>query len=266
MSVLQAIILGAIQGFTEFLPVSSSGHLIFIPALFGWQDQGLFFDIVVHLGTLVAVLMYTKKTLLQLSVALFFPKKENTHDRCIALYLLGSAIPVAVVGFLLGSNIRSYWVIGISFIVWGVVLCIADGYNHRLSQERKVTSLRGVRPGQILCMSLAQVLALVPGTSRSGITMVAGLFGKLSKKMAAEISFLMAIPVIGAASVLSIHDMLTGDVMQVSVMSLIVGFFVSCFTAMVAMKWLVSLVEKWGYGLFGYYRIIVGIIILLVLV
>ena len=265
MSLLQAIILGAIQGFTEFLPVSSAGHLIFIPAIFGWQDQGLAFDIVVHLGTLIAVLIYTKKTLLRLCNAVVFPKKETLHDRRLAIYLLGSVIPVALVGLFLGSNIRSHAIIGISFIVWGIVLWFADRYSKTLPDDKKVNTLKKTNATQIMWMSLAQILALIPGTSRSGITMTAGLFGKLSKKMAAEISFLMAIPVIGAASVLTIKDMVDVGVINTSFPSLIVGFLVSCVTAMLAMKWLVSLVEKWGFAPFAYYRIIVGVIIVLVL-
>tara|TARA_Y100001970_G_scaffold293629_1_gene441800 strand:+ start:2258 stop:3058 length:801 start_codon:yes stop_codon:yes gene_type:complete len=266
MSLSQAIILGAIQGFTEFLPVSSSGHLIFIPAIFGWQDQGLAFDIVVHLGTLIAVLIYTKKILIRLFSALFVPKKETLHDRRLAIYLLVSVVPVALVGLFLGSNIRSHAIIGVSFIVWGIVLWFGDRYSKTLPEDKKVSTLKKTNTTQIMWMSAAQVLALIPGTSRSGITMTAGLFGKLSKKMAAEISFLMAIPVIGAASMLTIKDMLDVGVINTSFPSLIVGFLVSCFTAMLAMRWLVSLVEKWGFAPFAYYRIIVGVIILLVLV
>ena len=149
MSIIQAIVLGLIQGITEFLPVSSSGHLIFLPAFLGWDDQGVTFDLIVHLGTLSAVVFYFRKKL-WLIIKSFLVYKYSLSDsetkgfvtnRRLGLLLILSFLPVAVVGFLLDSNIRSFGIIGWSFIVWGVVLWIADRYSERLNSHKSLDKI-----------------------------------------------------------------------------------------------------------------------------
>ena len=140
MSVIQAIILGTIQGLTEFLPVSSSGHLIFLPKLFGWSDQGLAFDTVMHLGTLLAVVVYFRRKLYEISLSVFISSKklkvESINDRKLFWLLILSIIPAAIVGLLfdnwIETNLRATWIIGANFIVWGIILFLADMYSKKL--------------------------------------------------------------------------------------------------------------------------------------
>ena len=208
MSIIQAIVLGVIQGITEFLPISSSGHLVFIPKLFGWGDQGLAFDTIMHLGTLLAVVVYFRKKLWKILRAVFLYKnKEIRNDRKLGWLLILSIIPAGIIGLFfdnwIETNLRSTTVIAFGLIFWGIILFFAD----RVSQKKSSTrSLGQTGWKQTLFIGCAQAIALIPGTSRSGITMTAGLFSKFNKKSAAEFSFLMSIPVIGLAGLLQILE------------------------------------------------------------
>src|SRR3989338_2387502 len=204
MTVFQALILGVVQGLTEFLPISSSVHLIFIPRIFGWADQGLAFDVVAHLGTFAAVVVYFRKKIMTLIRGFYTDDADNANKK-LAWYIILSVIPAGLVGFLLGSRIEAYTrsaaVVAWSLIGWGIVLGIAD----YVSQKHKNTPppAGGVPPKagktqkhlsnlswrEALFIACAQAVALIPGTSRSGITMTAGLFSRLDKKSAAEFSF-----------------------------------------------------------------------------
>ena len=189
MTIWQAAILGIIQGITEFLPISSSGHLIFLPRFFGWPDQGLDFDAVLHLGTLLAVVIYFRSQLKKMWRA-WWSNQENGHqDRKLVWGLLVAVIPAAIVGFLLGGVFerlfRSPVAIAVSLAVFGVVLGLADWLGKKKYGVGRVGIFRA------LYIGLAQVLALIPGVSRSGITMTAGLTLGLKREAAAEFSFLL---------------------------------------------------------------------------
>lgn len=260
MTPLQAIILGMIQGITEFLPVSSSGHLLIPELLFGWSEQGIVFDVAVHIATLLAVLLYFRRRIAGLVRAML--SSQASHDRRIGWWLVVSVVPVALVGVL---DVFTEWarstplIIGWSFIIWGLVLGAADWYgkkNHRTQSKTTQTN--------IIWMSLAQVLALIPGTSRSGITMTAGLFSGLTKTAAAEISMLMAIPVIAAAGFKQIIDMSTIEMVAWSTVS--IGFISAFLSAVVSIWCLLRLIEHMGYLPFVVYRVMVGAIILLLFV
>ncbi|MBP9761183.1 MAG: undecaprenyl-diphosphate phosphatase, partial [Candidatus Magasanikbacteria bacterium] len=164
MTIFQAIILGLIQGLTEFLPISSSGHLIFLPLLFGWEDQGVAFDIMVHLGTLIAVVVYFRKKVVQLFLSLFSKDTVKKKDRFLAWAVIASIIPAGIVGSMLETNSRSALIVGWSFILWGVVLGLADWHAKR--QEKKgiqTSDLNHLSLKQVIFMSLAQAMALIPG-------------------------------------------------------------------------------------------------------
>ena len=262
MDITQAIVLGAIQGITEFLPVSSSGHLIFLPSLFGWEDQGILFDVVVHLGTLTAVLWYFKARLITLAKAAFSTNKQQQADRRLAWYIVLSIIPVGIVGLFLGTNARSASIIGWSFIIWGIVLYLADKYA---SKQKTTKDLGTINTWDVVWISFSQILALIPGTSRSGITMTTGLFRKLDKKAAAEFSFLISIPVIAAAGALQILEVASEGIAIATLTPLLIGFIISSLSALLAMHALIRCITRWGYTPFVLYRVVVGIGILLFL-
>jgi undecaprenyl-diphosphatase len=203
---LQGVVLGAVQGLTEFLPVSSSGHLILVPRLFGWPDQGLAFDAVMHLGTLGALLGYFRRELRALV--------SGELSRRLIVLLAAATLPGALAGVLLGNlietRLRSVLVIAASTAVWALVMWLAD--------RRAVGAPRGpgeplerVGWGQGLAVGCAQALALIPGTSRSGITITTGLFGGLDRATAARFSFLLGIPITaGAGGLKLLHLLKTG--------------------------------------------------------
>jgi undecaprenyl-diphosphatase len=194
MTYTQALVLGVVQGVTEFLPVSSSGHLILVPHVFGWPDQGLAFDAAMHLGTLGALFAYFRLELVELA--------NGVLARPLAALLVAASLPALIVGWLANhwveTNLRSALVIAAATAFWGLVMWWAD---RRAVAEREGPGdpLARVSWGQGLFVGCAQVLALVPGTSRSGITISAGLLARLDRATAARFSFLLGIPVTAAA-------------------------------------------------------------------
>jgi len=261
---LQAIVLGIIQGLTEFIPVSSSGHLIFVPVLFGWQDQGLTFDVVVHMGTLLAVIVYFRKRLWSLVTAWLRPSEESRHLKKLSVYMVLSIIPAGIIGFLFGNwievQLRDPKVIAYGLIFWGAVLFVAEKSSAR---QKNHTRTDDINLKQVIAISCAQALALIPGTSRSGITMTAGLFARLDKTSAAEFSFLMSVPVIALAGVLKIMELIQTGLGSMTVSSIAFGFVASAVSGFVAIAALMNIIKKWNFKPFVVYRIVVGILILL---
>ncbi|MBT4153470.1 MAG: undecaprenyl-diphosphate phosphatase [Candidatus Magasanikbacteria bacterium] len=259
MELLQGIILGIVQGITEFLPVSSSGHLIFLPKLFGWADQGLLFDVVVHMGTLVAVVWFFRTTLLQYIKAVFKPTQQNNLQTKMAWIIALSIIPAGIIGVLFGDSIESTLrdpsIVAYSLIFWGIMLALADKLQQG-RQGKEVTAKKG------FFIACAQALALIPGTSRSGITMTAGLFAGVSRKQAAEFSFLMSVPVIAAAGVMKILEAATSGVAIEHLGMLLAGAIAAALSGYAAISFLMKLVEKRGFMPFAVYRVLIGILIL----
>jgi undecaprenyl-diphosphatase len=268
MTELQAVFLGIVQGLTEFLPVSSSGHLIFIPQFLGWADQGLAFDVMVHLGTLFAVVIYFRKKLWAIicAVCSLGGSEAVRSDRRLGWFIALSIIPAGVVGFFFGDAIeeifRSATVIGWGLIGWGVVLYVADLFA-RHTKERK--ELMDFRWTHALIIGMAQAIALIPGTSRSGITITAGLFSKFTKKAAAEFSFLMSVPIIALAGILKMVQLSQEGLGDLQVSVLVVGCLSAAFSGFVAIWGLLKIIERWSFLPFALYRVCVGILILLFL-
>ena len=212
MTPLHAIVLGLIQGATEFLPVSSSGHLILVPRLLGWPDQGLAFDAAVHLGTVLALLIYFTGELRRLATGIL---EGRPADRRLAAGILLGSIPAGIAGLafhrVIESQLRSVTVVAVSTILWALVLWAAD----RRAAKNPVHDLREVGIGRALVVGLAQSLALIPGTSRSGITLSAGLFARLDRSTAARFAFLLGLPLTAAAGLLEASHIVragsTGD-------------------------------------------------------
>lgn len=281
MSLFQAMILGIVQGFTEFLPVSSSAHLIFIPKFLGWADQGLAFDAIIHLGTLLAVIIYFRKRMITLIRGLY-ADDANHADRRLGWMIVLSVIPALFAGFLMSEvftiEIRSPLVIAVSLIFWGIVLGVADRFALKHESMKALKQWDNPPAGEAgrtmeylswpkaLFISCAQVISLIPGTSRSGITMTAGLFSKLTKEAAAEFAFLMSIPVIAASGMLKLFEMVKTGGGEVVSMPLIVGLLFSAVSGFFAISALMKFIKHRSFMPFAVYRVVVGILILVFLV
>ena len=200
MDTLQVVTLAVLQGLTEFLPVSSSAHLILVPILLGWQDQGLAFDVAVHVGTLCAVVFYFARQLWAMIRDLLasFTKGQLVGDSKLALFIVAATIPTGIAGLLfnalVGDELRRLVVIALANIVFALALWWADRGAGNRSKGLADLGLRDV-----LLVGCAQALALIPGTSRSGITMTAALAMGYSRQSAARFSFLLAVPLIALA-------------------------------------------------------------------
>ena len=194
MTYTQGVVLGLVQGLTEFLPVSSSGHLILVPHVFGWPDQGLAFDAVMHLGTLAALVAYFRRELLGMV--------SGALSRRLAVLLVLATIPGAVAGVLFGklveTELRWPLVIAVSTAGWAIVMWVADR-RAAAAPTGPGDPLERVSLGQALTIGCAQALALIPGTSRSGITITAALLGGIDRATAARFSFLLGIPITAGA-------------------------------------------------------------------
>lgn len=202
MDLIQVIVLALVQGLTEILPISSSGHLILVPWLFGWPDQGLAFDVAMHMGTLIALLVYFRVEVLRYALALARSIQQRALDAesRLAWALVVGTAPAALAGLLLedaaSSTLRSAAVVATTTVLYALLLGAADRLGRKDRDETTVT----LRDGLII--GAAQALALVPGTSRSGITMTAGLALGLDRRGAARFSFLLSLPITAAAGVL----------------------------------------------------------------
>jgi len=256
----QALVLGIVQGVTEFLPVSSSGHLILVPRLFGWPDQGLAFDAAMHLGTLVALLAYFHVELIELLT--------GALARRLAVLLLAASLPALAVGWLVHrwveTNLRSPVIIALATGVWGLVMWWADRRAIR-SREGPDDPLVRVGWGQGLFVGCAQVLALIPGTSRSGVTISAGLFAHLDRATAARFSFLLGIPVTGAAGAYKLLQLLRQGLPPGEAGPLALAILVAFVSGWAAVWFLVNYLKRRSLMPFVIYRLILAAIIFVVI-
>jgi undecaprenyl-diphosphatase len=255
MDLIQALILAIIQGMTEFLPVSSSAHLILVPKIIGWNDQGLLFDIALHFGTLLAVLIYFRDDLAQMIEDLLRNRSHNIMQSDVMILIIAT-IPVVIVGGLFNdwieNNLRSSNVIATTSIIFGLILLASDKFS---SSKNNLTLRIG------LLIGLAQVLALIPGVSRSGITITMGLFMGLGRVKSAKFSFLLAIPVILGASVLQIYESYSIAFSSINYVLLLTGLSVSFLFAYFTIHWFLAFVTKVGMFPFVIYRIALGLFI-----
>ena len=202
MSIIEIIVLALIQGFTEFLPISSSAHLILPSQILGWEDQGLAFDVAVHVGTLIAVVIYFRKEVADILTAWFksFGEQGTTDDSKLGWWIILGTVPAAILGLLLKDFVelylRSAWVIATTTIVFGLLLWYAD------AKGKQIKTIYQLNWKTALIIGFAQAVAMIPGTSRSGITMTAGLMLGMNKQSAARFSFLLAIPIINDGTLL----------------------------------------------------------------
>jgi undecaprenyl-diphosphatase len=250
ISTLQAIVLGAVQGLTEFLPVSSSAHLILVPWLMRWQDPGLAFDVVLHLGTLLALLAYYWREWLDMGVSL---ADGRPLPRRLLFLLIVASVPGAIIGVLLEKQaetiFRSPVLIACTLAVMGVALWAADWIG---SKKRHIEDIRLL---DALLIGLSQALAIIPGVSRSGATITTARILGLDRADAANFSFLMATPIIAGAGMLEVRKLLhSGMTAQLGW-----GFVASAIFGIVAIAGLLSFVRTRTYRPFAIYRIVLGI-------
>ena len=259
----QIVVLALVQGLTEFLHISSSAHLILVPVLSDWPDQGLAFDVVVHLGTLSAVIWYFRKDVMQLSVdwTRSCIKKQTVGESRLAWIVIIGTIPVGAAGLLLhdlvDNVLRSPLVIAWATIGFGLLLGLADlvAKNKNSLTEHQLSWKNG------MIIGFAQPLALIPGTSRSGITMTAGLFTGLTRQGAARFSFLLSIPVIlmaGSYKTLKLFQQGNG----IDWLSIGMGYFLSAVSAYFCIHYFLKMLERIGMTPFVIYRVAQGIILL----
>ena len=260
MSLLQAAVLGLVQGITEFVPVSSSAHLILTSYLLGWEDQGLAFDMAVHAGSLLALVAYLRHDLARILGALVSRSPEAAGDRRLAWQLAAATVPVALVGLALQGwveeTLRSPVVVAVSLIVFGLLLLAADRWGG------KGGSIGAMTWGAALLIGVAQCLAIVPGTSRSGVTMTAALAVGLARPEAARFSFLLAVPVLSLVAAKTALDLFSGGALGQPAAAVTTGFLVSAVAAYLAVAWLLRWLRTGSMAPFTAYRVILGLGIL----
>ena len=258
---IQIIVLALVQGLTEFLPISSSGHLIIVPELIEWPAQSIAFDVAVHVGTLLAVMLYFYKDVSTLTVdwSRSVVKRERVGESRLAWIIIIASIPVALFGWLFHDYISEYLrdnmlVIALTTLVFGLVLGAADWFR---KDTREIESLT-IRDGIIV--GFAQALALIPGTSRSGITMTFALFLGLKRHAAARFSFLLAIPAIVMAGGYESLKLI-GDA-KIEMTDFFIGASLSFIFAILCIHFFMRLIDKVGMWQFVIYRVILGSILL----
>ncbi len=261
MDFYQILILALVQGLTEFLPISSSAHLILIPYFFDWQDQGLAFDVAVHVGTLTAVVLYFRDQLISISQdwCVSLQKRQSHGDSRLAWAVILGTIPVGLAGLLLGDLIEEYLrstlVIAITTIAFGVLLGWADIRGKQNRSEHSLTWR------DIVIIGCAQAIALIPGTSRSGITITAALMLGLTRDAAARFSFLLSIPVIFLAGGLKTLELIN-TAGAIDWYSLILGVLISGVSAYLCIHFFLKLLDRIGMMPFVAYRMVLGVILL----
>jgi undecaprenyl-diphosphatase len=259
---IQAIVLALVQGLTEFLPVSSSGHLILVPRFLGWPDQGLAFDVAVHMGTLIAAIVYFRRDLGAMIGAWFsnISGRPATDDSRLAWSIIIAAIPVAIAGLIAKDYIESHlrdspYAIAGALAFFGLLLWIADRWGRRSFDVNQVTWQRA------LTIGLAQALSLFPGTSRSGVTMTAGLALGLTRTAAARFSFLLAVPSIGMAGAYEGLQLLRGqEAVDWHAMGL--GVVVSAVSGFLCIHYFMRLIQRIGMTPFAIYRWILAAVVI----
>ena len=259
MSIVDAIILGLVQGLTEFIPVSSSGHLILVEQ-FTSVESSFAFDVLLNIGTLAALVVYFWPKLIGIAKNLFSGRGS------LVLNLFYSTLPVVIIGGLFigwfeSDSLRSGWVVATMLIAIGLVMVGLDRLNTLKKQTMDKLPVLSA-----LSIGLGQVLALIPGTSRSGATIISGRLAGLSYKDAAEYSFLLAIPVIAGAIVRSLFEPETARLWHSSTGAVIIGILVAYFSGIIAIRFMLGWLSQKGLRQFGYYRIALGLLVILTVV
>lgn len=276
LNAFQIAILSLVQGLTEFLPISSSAHLILVPYFANWPDQGIFFDVAVHFGTLLAVTLYFRKTLISIAInwttSLF--TRQSTPESKLGWQLIATTIPAVLVGLLfhdvVANTLRSPIVIGFTTVIFGLLLFFSDRQSRQLQHAIAATpSPNPIQSGlnwkTVMFVGMAQALALIPGTSRSGVTMTACLFMGLTRENAARFSFLMSIPIILMATSYEALRLIKEPI-SFSAQELVLAVGIAFVSAYFCIHYFLKLIQKIGMLPFTLYRLLLGISIFLLFI
>jgi undecaprenyl-diphosphatase len=265
VSILEAIVLGIVQGLTEFLPISSTGHLRIVPAFMGWEDPGAAFTAVTQLGTMAAVLLYFREDLVRIAFAwwrsVWDRPLRRELDARLGWYIVLGTIPIGIFGVLFKDQIetgaRDLYLIGVALIVLGLVLLLAEKVGTR---ERGIEEIR-TKDG--FAIGFAQALALIPGVSRSGATITAGLFMGLDRPAAARFSFLLSVPAVVLSGLLELGTILSDDDGDhTSLGALVVATLMAFVSGFLAIAWLLKFLSTHSTVIFVVYRVALGSLVL----
>ncbi|MDD2553787.1 MAG: undecaprenyl-diphosphate phosphatase [Desulfotomaculaceae bacterium] len=251
MTVFQALVMGVIQGLGEFLPISSSAHLVLAPWVFGWDAPGLSFDVALHMGTLVAVVAYFWRDWVELfSEAII--KRRSTKKASLFWYLLIATIPGALAGYILEEQaatvFRDPLLIATMLIIMGLILFLVD---RRAANRKEITSISF---SDSLLIGLSQAFAIIPGVSRSGVTMTAGRALGLTRETAARFSFLLSTPIIFGAGVMQLKDIAAAGIN----LAFITGVVTSAVVGFLAIGFLLKYLTQRSFAIFAWYRFLIG--------
>ena len=266
MDILQATILGIVQGITEFLPISSSGHLVLVPYFFGWEDPGLTFDVALHFGTLIAVVGYFWRDIVAISKFKIQNSKlqiKNKNEKEPKKYpenmlnlLIVATIPGAFAGYYFNDYAETIFrhplLIATTFSLFGFLLFLADKKSKKYRGSGEINRIDAIIIG------LVQAVAIIPGVSRSGITITAGLFRGLDRKSAARFSFLLSVPIIFGATLFQAKDFFQSSIGAVE----IVGIIAAAVSGYLAIAGLIKFIEKTSYKIFFWYRLVLALLII----
>lgn len=265
MTVIQSIVLGILQGVGEFLPISSSAHLILIPYLLGWEESSLAFDIALHFGTLLAVLVIYFGEWWKLFIGAIknFGAEKKSQEGKIFWYLVVATIPAALVGFVLDDIIENYfrgqiWLIALFLALMGVFIYVGDRWASKHYKKREV-SFENITMKQAFLVGCSQAFAVFPGFSRSGTTILAGRLMGLSKEAITKFTFLLSVPIIAGATILKVGDLeFTKEVL--------IGIITSFVVGVISIKFLLGYIKKHDFSIFAFYRVVIAIIIYIKLI
>lgn len=260
MNILHAAILGALQGFAEVLPISSSAHLILIPWLLKWPESGLTFDVALHLGTFLALSLYFWRDIIEMSVSFFdalTARRLNSPARKLPFLIIAASIPAALAGKLLEHKIEALFrsnplLIASFLLLFGLILGLAD----LLGRKRLI--LDEIKTANALTIGLMQCLALIPGVSRSGITITAALMLGFTRESAARFSFLMSLPVVAGAALLKTVHLFKHGIPIGEGLPMLTGIIFSAVTGYISVAFMLRFVQKQSLAPFVWYRVIVG--------
>jgi undecaprenyl-diphosphatase len=267
MEIFQAIILGIVEGLTEFLPISSTGHLIVAEDVINYKDTAEIFTVVIQTGAILAVMWFYRRDLIQKLRGLLV--REKTTVDFWQKWIIAT-IPAGLIGFIFKDKISEYAVartVAVSLIIGGILIWLIETYHKPVSAKSPKGNLEKITRVQAIKIGLYQVFALIPGVSRSGATIMGGLLSGVDRVSATTFSFYLSIPILILAG---LYQLATGynelNTVSGGAPAIVVGTVVAFFMALVAIKWLLRYVANHNFKLFAYYRIVLGIIILLVLV
>jgi len=254
MEIVQSAVLGIIQGITEFWPISSTAHLAIFPWFFSWEDPGLAFDVALHMGTLIAIIIFFWRDWL----SIFRPE-----NRFLLWFILVGTIPGAIAGYFLNQYadtvLRAPVIIASALIVFSIVLYLADQYGKRFDEIRHLSWAKAIFIG------IAQAIAIIPGVSRSGITISAGLFSGLKRTEAAKYSFMLAAPIMLGAGIFKANELWQIGLVDGNWPVILVGFLSALVAGILAIRFLLGFLQRAGFTIFIWYRIILAIVIILLI-